>query len=90
MLIVGGVLGALTLDRNGAVQSAPSQIAAVSAHADAESFAIGADVSFAIGAIALGIGVVWGILDLTSSPAAPSSATQARARFGAQGLTVTF
>ena len=86
-LIGGGVLGGLVHDRSAALSSAPSQVAAVGAHSDAEVFAISADVLFGVGGLAVGIGVVWGIVELVS-PSAPRAG--ARLRIGPSGMVVTF
>lgn len=86
VLVVGGVLGGLMLDRNAAAQSAPSQLAAVAAHADAETFAVAADVMYGVGVVAAGVGVVWGLVDLLSTP--PSEAAHARLRLGPTGLVL--
>jgi tetratricopeptide (TPR) repeat protein len=85
VLIVGGVLGGLMLDRSNAAQAATVQTDAVAAQHDAESFAIGADVCFGIGALALGVGAIWGIVDLTSTPSEHASA---RLRIGPSGFTI--
>lgn len=84
VILVGGVLGGLMLERSGAAQNAPIQTDAVAAQSQAESFAIAADVLYGIGALAIGVGVVWGIVDLTSSPASST----ARLRFGPTGLSL--
>jgi tetratricopeptide (TPR) repeat protein len=84
VILVGGVLGGLMLDRSAAAQNAPIQTDAAAAQAQAESFAIAADVLYGVGALALGVGVVWGIVDLTSS----SSPSSARLRIGPSGLSI--
>ena len=75
---VGGVLGGLMLDRSQTAQSAPIHRDAVGAQADAEALAIGADVSFGVGALLMGVGLVWGIVDLTRE----ASPLEAQLRLG--------
>lgn len=86
VLVVGGILGGLMLDRNAAAQNAASQLDALAAHGDAETFAIAADTSYVVGALALGAGVVWGVVDLVSSPSSPSGS--ARLRIGPTSLAL--
>lgn len=89
-LIVGGVLGGMMLDRSSAAQAAPVQLDAATLHDEAVSYAIGADVAFAVGGIALGVGVIWGLVDvLTASSPAPSRES-ARLRLAPTGLEVTW
>lgn len=87
VLVVGGVFGGLMLDRSAAAQNAPIQVDAVAAHADADTYAITADVLFGVGGLAALLGVVWGLIDVLS-PSSPSST--AHLRVGPTGVVGTW
>jgi hypothetical protein len=70
-LAVGGVMGGLFLgaqddDAARRPSSVDAAIEANAAFAQAEAYAIAADVLFAAGAAVVAAGLVWAILDLTS------------------------
>ena len=77
---VGGAMGALHLDAQSEFEAArPSTMAEADAAADAlsrsETFAITADVLFAVGGVALAGGLVWLLAEVLSAGGEADSAT---------------
>jgi tetratricopeptide (TPR) repeat protein len=76
VLGVGIGLGVASTSDASAAAAEPVQVVAIDLHARAEALAIAADVLFVAGGLAAGIGLVWGIVSVTSGgDAEPAQAT---------------
>jgi tetratricopeptide (TPR) repeat protein len=81
-LIAGGVLTGLALGKHNDAEAAPSQREAADLQASAESLGTGGTIALIAGGGVLGIGVIWGILDLTVlAEPAPEEPQGAAVRF---------
>lgn len=78
VLIGGGVLGGLSLSERGAAESEPAFIPAQAASDRAVAFAWAANGAFILGGVLALVGVVWGIVDLTSSESARTAVSVRR------------
>lgn len=78
VLIGGGVLGGLSLSERGAAESEPSFIPAQAASDRAVAFAWAANGAFIVGGVLALVGVIWGIVDLTSSESARTAVSVRR------------
>jgi tetratricopeptide (TPR) repeat protein len=85
---VGAVFGVLAVDRQAAAQAAPNGEIGYAALKEGENFAIAANVLLITGGIAAGAGLIWGIVDLTSSSGPGEQQPQARLSFGAGSIAV--
>jgi tetratricopeptide (TPR) repeat protein len=84
-LTVGGVLAALAQEKEDEVPDSESQLAAADTIEEGERFALGANVSFAVGGALLAAGVVWGVVDVTVL-SAPEPAVSVR--LGPSGIAI--
>jgi hypothetical protein len=84
-LTVGGVLAALAQAKEDEVPDSESQLAAAEPIEEGERFALGANVSFAVGGALLAAGIVWGVVDVTVL-SAPETAVSLR--LGPAGIAV--
>jgi tetratricopeptide (TPR) repeat protein len=72
-IAVGGALAAVVKSKEADARAEPVQLTAAGLRDDAERFAIGVNVAFAVGATLLAGGVTWGIVDvvMTTEPGDP-------------------
>lgn len=69
-IVVGTALGVVANERHGDAVRAETQIDASARAADAQTFAMGANVALMAGGVLLGVGLTWGVIDLTDDPVA--------------------
>lgn len=91
-LIAGGVLTGLALGKHDDAEAAPSQREAADLQGSAESLGTGGAIALIAGGAVLGIGVIWGILDLTvlaePAPEQPRDGMALRVRIGPTGGSI--
>jgi tetratricopeptide (TPR) repeat protein len=75
-LVAGGVMGLLSSNRHDRAVDEPTHVEAERLQTESDSFATAANVCFIAGGAVLAIGVIWGILDVTSSKSSTASAGQ--------------
>jgi len=71
---VGLILSALALEKHRDARGEPRQALAFQYQNEAQELALAANVTFVVGGILLGAGVVWGILDASGRESAPTKA----------------
>lgn len=82
---VGGLLAGLAVAKNDDAEAAPNQLDALDLRAGAESFQTAALITMIGGGAVAGAGLIWGIVDVTSSgPGTPAVGV----RVGPTGLSI--